>query len=402
MNASTLELRAGEERREAVRALLSAPILGSEHPAFPLVRRHEQALVRHFSEFLGYRLELAPGFARLFKRPTAAGLRRTLRIEPGSVSGRARAKDEWPALDRRRAVLLLLTIAALERLRQQTVIGELADRVADAGGRCEPPIPVDFERRSERLAFADALDLLCQWGVLVLTDGSRHSFARAEQGSDEALLTIDRRRLASLQRDPFRLLEARGLDDLLDDRGDYAPTAEGENRRVRHRLARVLVEDPVLYLDRLSGEERAYFQSSRAYLEATVGEWTGLQPERRREGTACVERGRGLTDVAFPAASSAKQAALLLCEPLCRRAGTGVGVIPREELRREARRLVASHGAGWNRSAADPAEVDALLDEALAVLVALDLVEPVDDGVRPLPLAARYREARVSPRAGEH
>src|SRR5439155_19199180 len=107
--------------------------------------------------------------------PTAAGSRRPLRVPPMSASGRARPRDEWPRIDRRRATLLLLAIAALERSGQQTVVGELARAVAEAGGRCEPPLEVDFDRRPERLALADVLDLLCHWQVLQLEAGSRAS-----------------------------------------------------------------------------------------------------------------------------------------------------------------------------------------------------------------------------------
>jgi len=91
---SAHELREREEQRMACRALLAEPFVGPEHPAFPFVRRHEAALARHFSDFLGYRLLVTQGFARLFKRPTAAGLARAWRIRPGTATGRGRSRDE--------------------------------------------------------------------------------------------------------------------------------------------------------------------------------------------------------------------------------------------------------------------------------------------------------------------
>jgi uncharacterized protein (TIGR02678 family) len=393
--STTLELREQEELRQATRALLREPFVGPQHPSFPLVRRHEAVLTLRFADFWGYQLDVTPGFARLLKRPTAAGLRRGLRIPPGSVSGRERPRDEWPRLDSRRATLLLLTMAALERSGLQTVVGELARAVAEAGGRCEPPIEIDFDRRPVRLAFADVLDLLCHWAVLRLDDGSRASFGAREPGEEEALLTIDRKRLASLLRDPFRTIGAESVADLTDDRHDYAPTEEGQARRIRHRLARMLTEDPVLYLDRLTEEERAYFHRQRAYLEGRVAEFTGLVPERRAEGTACIEPERALTDLPFPANSTRKQAALLLCDVLTRRATEEATLLTDEELRQAMRRLVGRHGASWNRSADDPVEVEALLHDALDVLAELDLVERVAGGVRPLRLCGRFRDPRV-------
>ncbi len=396
MSATTLELREQEELRDATRALLREPFVGADDPVFPLFRRHEAALAKRFSDFWGYQLDVTPGFARLHKRPTDAGLRRPLRIAPGSASGRERPRDEWPRLDRRRATLLLLSMAALERSGQQTVLGELARAVAEAGGRSEPPLDIDFDRRSERLGFADVLDLLCHWGVLRLDDGSRASFATREPGDDEALFTIDRKRLASLLRNPFQAIEAQSLEDLTDDRHEYAPTDDGQNRRIRHRLARMLTEDPVLYLDRLTDEERAYFHRQRAYLEGRVGDYTGLVSERRAEGTACIEHERLLTDLTFPANSTRKQAALLLCDVLARRAAEGAELLTREEFRSAMVVLVELHGASWNRNAEDPVDVEDLLADALDVLVDLDLVERAEGGVRPLPLCGRFRDPRIN------
>jgi uncharacterized protein (TIGR02678 family) len=232
--------------------------------------------------------------------------------------------------------------------------------------------------------------------VLRLDAGSRASFTSRESGDDEALFTIDRKRLASLLRDPFRALAAHSLDQLADDRHEYAPTEDGQVRRTRHRLARMLTEDPVVYVDRLSEEERAYFFRQRAYLEGRVAEYTGLIPERRAEGTACIEHERSLTDVPFPANSTRKQAALLLCDFFAQRAAQDTGPLTREELRDAMQELVERHGASWNRRADDPAEVETLLNEALGVLLDLDLAEHVATDIRPLPLCGRFRDPHIN------
>jgi uncharacterized protein (TIGR02678 family) len=388
---SSRDLRRLDDIQQGARALLDNPFVGTDHPALTLVRRHESELARRLADLYGYRLETTPSFARLLKRPTDSALRRPVRIRPGSVSGRQRSRDEWSRLDRRRATLLFLTIAALERGGQQTVVGDLARDVVEAAAGCEPGIGIDFELRSERLAFADVLDLLCEWGVLRIDDGSRTSFAAGEPDVDEALFTIDRKRLASLLVDPFRALDADGVANLVDDEHEYAPTDDGANRRLRHRLARMLTEDPVVYLERLSPEELAYFQRQRGYLETGVEQLTGLVPERRAEGTACIDRDRGLTDLPFPANSTRKQVALLLCDVLAERPTA----ITYEELREAVRALVERHGASWNRSADDPAEVEGLLDDALEILEGLDLLERGAGEVRPLPLCGRFRSPRI-------
>ena len=177
MTASTTALQAEEERRIALRALLAEPFVGADEPVFKVIRRHDAELARRCTELLGYRLHVTPSFARLVKTPTERGLRRGTRVPPSGPSARDRSKDEWPRLSDRGVVLLFLTLAALERGGQQTVIGELAKDVADTGARADPPLSVDFDNRVERTAFADGLELLCHWGVLQLMHGRRGTFA---------------------------------------------------------------------------------------------------------------------------------------------------------------------------------------------------------------------------------
>ena len=399
MKADDHELaNAADERREALRALLDNAFVGADQPAYALVRRHEPELARTCVDLFGYRLEVGSTSARLVGTPTAAALQRPLRVRPASASGRARPRDEWPALGDRAAVLLLLSLAALERGATQTAIAELARDVAAAGADAQPPVAVDFTARAERVAFADGLDLLTAWGVLQHTAGSRASFSRVEPGGeDEALLTVDRRRLALVLRDPVAALGAESVADLLADDGAYAPTAEGENRRRLHRLARRLAEDPVVLLDDLDESDRAYFLRQRQRLEERVGEATGLAVERRAEGTAMVATDRGLSDVAFPTNATVKQVALLLCDVLVARGEDGV--ISAEALREHVRKLVARHGEHWQRDARDPVQVSRLARDATAVLCALDLVrEDEQGGLRPRPLAARFRSPEL--RAG--
>ena len=327
---------------------------------------------------------MTPGFARLVKVPTERTLRRGVRVPPSGTSARDRARDDWPRLSDRGVVLLFLTLAALERGGQQTVIGELAGDVVAAGARCDPQLIVDFDRRTERVGFADGVELLCHWGVLHLVHGRRGSFANRVRDDEEALFTIDRKRLALVLRDPFAAL---GADSVAELAAEAEPaTTEAKTRQIRHRLARRLIEDPVLHLDELSGEERTYFLSQRAMLERRVEDWVGLAIERRAEGTAAIDAGRELTDLPFPAGSTPKQLALLLCDWLAeQREATS------SELRRTVRALLARHERHWNRSPDDENVVEAMLGEVTGILTELDLAARTADGLRARPLCARFR-----------
>jgi uncharacterized protein (TIGR02678 family) len=386
-----------EERCGALRALLDNAFISADEPAYALVRRHEAQLARTCMDLFGYGLEIGSTAARLVGTPTAAALQRALPVRPASASGRARPRDEWPTLSDRAAVLLLLILAALERGGTQTAIAELARDVARAGADAQPPVPVDFTARSERVAFADGLDLLTAWGVLEHTAGARASFSRIEPGGeDEALLTVDRRRLALVLRDPVTALDATSLTELLDDDAAYAPTPEGENRRRLHRLARRLVEDPAVVLDDLDEADRTYFLSQRQRLEERVAEATGLVVERRSEGTALIATDRRLSDVVFPTNATVKQVALLLCDVLTEHGGDVV--ISEEAVREHVRVLLLEHAEHWRHDPADPVQVTRLARDATAVLCALDLAREEVEGLRPRPLAWRFRspELRVA------
>jgi len=386
-----------EESRGALRALLDKAFVGADEPAYALVRRHEGELARTCADLFGYRLEVGSTAARLVGTPTDSALKREVPVRPASASGRARPRDEWPALGDRAAVMVLLSLASLERGASQTAIAELARDVTRAGADAQPPVPVDFTARGERVAFADALDLLISWGVLEHTAGARASFSRVEPGrEDEALLTVDRRRLALVLRDPVAALGAASLTDLLDDESAYAPTPEGENRQRLHRLARRLVEDPTVLLEDLEDGERAYFLSQRQRLEERVAEATGLLVERRAEGTALIAGDRALSDVAFPTNATVKQVALLLCDALV--SAGGDTVITEEALRGHVRALLLRHGKHWQRDPDDPVQVSRLARDAAGVLCDLDLARQEAEGLRPRPLAARFRspDLRVS------
>jgi len=393
------ELEDRDERWTAMRALLAAPFVDAAAPAYALIRRHEREVATLLQTTYGYQLEVCSTSARASGPPTRDGLYRPLRVRPASASGRQRPPDDWPALGDRGCVLVLLALVALERGGAQTAIADLARNVERAGADVDPPVIVDFRARGERLAFADGLDLLCAWGVLEHTSGSHDSYARREQREDEALFTVDRRRLALLLRDPATAMSATTLDELLDETARYPPTQEGRNRARAERLARRLTEDPALVLDDLDDDERAYFTGQRARIEGAVVAATGCAVERRREGSALIADDRAFSDVPFPTNATVKQVALLLCDML---AGAEQPVVSAQAVRDAVSDLVAAHGRHWGRDVNELAQVTALAEAATDVLVACDLAQRADaDGLRPRPLAARFRAPTVKRAGGQ-
>src|SRR5262249_45980979 len=132
----------------------------------------------------------------------------------------------------------------------------------------------------------------------------------------DCLLTVDHGRLGSLATGHRPLTEIERPEDLLH-AGEYPPTDEGRRSALRHTLARRLIEDPVVYLDELEEDERAYFHAQQpTNLTMLITDATGLRAEHRAEGTAFVDPERRLTDTRFPERGFDRQLPLLLCVPL--------------------------------------------------------------------------------------
>lgn len=313
---SALDDRLAGERRQAARALLMRPLLTAEGDpdSFALVRRHGEWLTDRFRHLLGYRVAIRGDHARLYKRPRVAYRDRPARIKPGSV--RPGPEDGWAPFGRRHYVLLALTLAVLEAHhgRSQALIGGLAGEVATLGA--ELGLRVDFERRDERKSFADVLELLCRLGVLRQRDGSRDAFVARDDAVEEALFDIEHGRLGDLKATPLALTEIERVEQLLTESEAYPASDDGDRARRRHRIARTLVEEPVLYVDELEPAEQDTYRSQRHRLEPELEAITGLQAERRAEGSALIDANRRLSDMRFPTRSTESLLALLACERL--------------------------------------------------------------------------------------
>lgn len=375
---------AAEERVRAVRALLMRQMLTPADSELALARRHREELSAALRDQLGATLTVTADTAHLGKVVSLAGTR-PLRLDPRSASERRKSLDERRALGGRGSLLACLLAGVLERRGwAQAPLGALAEEVLTHGRGLQ--IELDWRTRSDRLALIDAIDFLAGLGVLTLRSG----VAGALESEDEAFYDVHRRRLALLLADPVRCAEATEPDQLEipePEAGDLAGRARSR------RLLRLLVDDPVVYLDDLAEDDRAYFLSQRARLEPLAAQLTGLQVERRREGTALVAAGRELTDRPFPARGNVKQLALLLLPELCARDVPGEASISDEALRAVVRTLLARHAAHWSWDADDAEAVARATDQALAVLTDLRLVHTREDAHHVLPAAHRYRNA---------
>lgn len=390
--ADTLERSRAEERRRALRALLARPLLPARHPAYPLVRRHAEALRQWLAREAGWALQVEGDFARLHKR---AAVHR---------DGTRPAGADYPAADppfsRRRYALLCLALAVLERGEQQTALGRLGEAIMAAAADpalIEAGLRLALDNRDERRDLVAVVRHLLALGVLTRVAGDEEAFINA---AGDALYDVNRRILSAL------LVTAKGpsMVALAGDPGDtdgriaaltetFVPdTAEGRNRALRQRLTARLLDDPVVYWEELGEAERAYLTSQRAAIAGRIREATGLHDEVRAEGIALVDAAGDLTDCRLPAEGTEGHLALLTVTWLAERAKAlgAAGTVPRAELEDAVRGWMARYGRFWKKAAREPGAERELCRNALERLAALRLAELTVEGIRPLPAIGRY------------
>lgn len=390
--ADALDRSRAEERRRALRALLARPLLPARHPAFPLVRRHAEALRQWLAAETGWSLQVEGDFARLHKRVACHD------------DGTRPAGADYPAADppfsRRRYSLLCLALVVLEKGEAQTALGRLGEQVVTAAA--EPALVVAglrfaLDNREERRDLVAVVRHLLALGVLTRVAGDEDAFIDA---AGDALYDVNRRILSAL---PVTV-KGPSLVNLVSDPGTTAgriaaltetfvpDTVEGRNRALRRRLTARLLDDPVVYWDELEESERVYLTSQRAAIAARIREATGLLAEVRAEGIALVDDSGELTDCRLPSEGTDGHLALLTVTWLAERAGALARgeTVPLRELEEAVKGWMARYGRFWKKAAREPGAERELCRQALARLVALRLAEATDAGIRPLPAIGRY------------
>lgn len=380
------EVARAAERRRALRALLATPLLLAERQpeAFAAAVRHRAELSRWFADQAGWTLTVEPaaGYARLLKRPA--------RRDP---SRPARAEGK-PPFDRRRYTLLCLSLAALDRAGRQVTIARLAEDVRALSLEDPALQPFDTDLSAERHAFVDVLRLLGELGVLTLRDGDMDGYARGREQAD-ALYDVSDRLLGALVAAPVPPALASDPARMVEE--ERARTEEGERLRARQTIFRLLLDDPVVYLEDLDQGARDWLGHGSGHVYERLEDDVGLAVERRAEGLAGIDPEGTLSDSTFPEGSSTvKHAALLLCEWLADRGrarrdqARADGGASRDELVARIAALRASCGEAWSREFAGEDGDGRLADDAVAVLVAFGLARADGGRVLACPAAARF------------
>ncbi len=378
-----------EEMQAALRALLMTPLMDTAHENFPAVRRHAERLRDWFARETGWLLHVERDGARLYKRPADLG----------------DATRGLPGYDRRRYVLLCLACAVLERADSQITLRLLGERLLHLAAEPELAslgftftLAAQHERRELVAVCRTLLDLR----VLQRVAGDEEAFVQAGGVTEQAdaLYDVQRRALAGL------LASVRGpstwkadeapvsLDDRLAALVDehVADSDEGRRTAMRHRIARRLLDDPVVYVDELPPEARSYFLNQRGAMATRLCEASGLVAEQRAEGLALVDEAGQLTDLAMPSEGTDSHVTLLAAEYLAdrQRRDRIAEAVREQDVAEFLRSTRERYGRYWRKSAREPGAERELAAIALERLERLRLVERSDGFVRARPALARF------------
>ena len=378
-----LKLQEAEERERALRALLMRPLMPAGDPALDLVRRHADHLRDWFGRETGWNLQVERQCARLYKRAAA--------IDD--------ATRGIPDFDRDRYVLLCLACAVLERAESQITLRALGERLLEAAA--DPDLSVcgfvfTLGGARERRSLVGVCRLLLDLGVLMRVAGDEEGYVNQ---SGDVLYDVHRRVLARLPAGTrgASLIAMTHSDLGFNDRlaallDEYVPDGpDGRRMALRHRLARRLLDDPVVYHDELTEEELEYLVSQRGPLAYRLAQATGLTAELRAEGLALVDGDGELTDQHLPAVGTEAHATLLVAEHLARTARIAPERIHSlHELAGYLRTAADRYGRFWRKDAREAGAEVALATEAVSRLVALRLVRRLEHGVQSLPALHRY------------
>jgi uncharacterized protein (TIGR02678 family) len=382
-----------DEFCSALRALLMMPLMTSSHSDFAAVRRSAESLREWFAREAGWNLHIERDCARLYKRP----------------ANLLDATRGLPDYNRRRYVLLCLACAVLERADPQITLRVLGDRLLTLA--TEPALTsrgftFTLQAPHERRELVAVCRTLLELGVLLRVAGDEEGYVRySADGAEhlnDALYDVQRRVLAGVLaavRGPSTWPSEEaplGIDQRLHALvAEHVPDSdEGRRTAVRRDLTRRLLDDPVVYIDSLDSNPRAYFLNQRGPMAARLAEATGLVAEQRAEGLALVDETGSLTDVSMPAEGTDAHVTLLVAEFLSGRLRQKPNGSTTGTTRSDIAAFVAGardrYGSYWRKSAREPGGERELAGGALERLEKLRLIALSGEHIQPLPALARF------------
>ncbi len=381
------------ERQQAVRTLLRHPLLfpeGATASEFARVRRHGGYLAEWFAHHAAWTLGINAEVIRLRKTPA----------DTDDATRPATDPKSGEPFNRRRYALFCIALGVLERGDRQITLGALVEQMS-ALLAAEPEFEahavfLDREKQSSRRDLVLVLRLLVEFGALRRVQGDEDSYVRNRES--DALYNVERTHLAALpggNRSPSLLpAETTRVHDALLDT-PVPSNREAHNRTLRLRIVRRLLDDPVLYFDDLTPDEKAYLESQRTFILRDLEDGTGLIPEIRAEGIALCDLFGDATDIGLPEEGTEGHLTLLLATWLAGHLRGRGGFLTHEAVFAETRTLITRHARHWRKDVAEEGAEKRLVPDVLKRLEALGLIRIEAGRIFPLAAIGRYALAEA-------
>ena len=368
--------------RTAARHLVRHPLVLAENDPemLLLIRRHERALDRLFTQRFGYRLQVTADTARLFKSSAVAHRRPLL---TATSQGRPFSQREYTML----ALALAAVAAGPSVISLRDLIHEVRSAAADADITLT-------EESTDRRALVTALKWMIQNGIAQELHDHVDRYVTDEAA--DAVLSVRPDRVALL---PLPALARSETAEQVLDRSDQRLSS-------RAWMRSVLLEEPVLYRTDLVDREWSELRQRLGEEAAFFDDMFGLHLESRAEGIMVIDPDNELTDSRFPRGGTLGHAALLLIDRLVHLDRTPAEVPPdsrtddgsdpveasripffRTDIIDVVASLAAEHRRYWSQDADNP---ERLTGDVLDLLCDHRLAEVDGDVVWLLPPAWRY------------
>lgn len=393
--ASRHEIVEWEERRDAISALLTQPMItpeGSHAEAFRLIRLHSDWLRKWLQRWPGWTLVVAADVARLRKHPSPRN------DSTRGLQDRSNAQERT-LFTRRRYALLCLVLSALENEQRQTTIKQVASKT-EISVRLDnrlQELGFDFDTKllAHRRELVAVMRFLQNQDVLVLIDRDDLGYV---QSQSDCLYRIHRSSLSTMLCSirGASTVNPRDVDDLVGQliEADIPETPQAQNEELQHRLVRRLLDDPVMYFDELSAREYEYFNLQGERILKELKKVTGLEVERRAEGVALLDPTGQWTDLGLPESGTRGHATLLLAEwfgTKLRECHEIQCTVSRDEVLAYVEQLARQHKSRWRKNADTDEGIRRILRDSIDILQSLSLIDVKGKTIIPRPAVARYR-----------
>lgn len=291
-----------ERRRRCTEALLNKPWVTKEDDTelFYWIKDQYAELRDWFAEYAGFSLLLTRTMAKLDKAP----------LEARPWMGFREFRETRDYVFFTYGLWYLESKTELDQFLLTDMVTQIREQMIGGG------IPTAWDNYYHRLSMVRALKKLKQLGVLIAVDGDEGDWAHDE--SRNVLYECSpyaRYVLRQFPEDLRRQPDFHALNELV----MYPDTEEGRLRRLRHRVYRRLLLEPVVLDRHLDPEELRYVQTQRRSLLDQMERMFGLEGTRYREGLLFFHPYLSSEGELFPTAGAISDLVLLLAGELRRR-----------------------------------------------------------------------------------